>query len=240
MTVRSLLIRGLVAGVVAGVLSWLFSYVFGEPALRGALAFEGHPDGEELVSRGVQSTIGLGVALVLYGAAIGGLFALAYAVAYGRVGSLRPRATAAVLAAAAFVVVFLVPLLKYPTNPPAATDDSTVGQRTGLYLVLVLVSVLLAVGSVLFGRRLYPRVGAWNAALLGGGLYLATIAVVLLVLPTVNETPADFPATVLYEFRLASVGNQVVLWATIGLVFGVLTDKARPRSPEASVAQHNR
>ncbi|MBA3251884.1 MAG: CbtA family protein [Geodermatophilaceae bacterium] len=235
MTVRTLLVRGLVAGVAAGVLSWLFSYLFGEPALRDALAFEGHAHGEELVSRGVQSTIGLGTALVLYGVAIGGLFALAYAVAYGRIGSLGPRATAAVLAAGAFVVVFLVPFLKYPANPPAATDDSTVGQRTGLYLVLVLVSVLLAVGSVLLGRRLHPRVGARNAVLLGGGLYLAAITVVLLVLPTVSQPPADFPATVLYEFRLASVGNQVVLWATIGLVFGVFTARALPRSRAASV-----
>ncbi len=239
MVVRTLLIRGMVVGLAAGLLSWLFSYSFGEPGIEGAIAFEerlslaaGQSHGVELVSRGVQSTIGLGVALLLFGVAIGGLFAIAYAVAYGRIASLSPRATALVLAAGAFLAVFLVPFLKYPANPPAPSEDSTVGQRTGLYLVLVLVSVILALASTALGRRLYPRVGAWNAALLASGLYVVTISVAMFVMPTVSETPADFPATVLYDFRLASLGNQVVLWATIGLLFGWLTDRSlRHRSP---------
>lgn len=59
---------------------------------------------------------------------------------------------------------------------------------------------------------------------------MVTIGIVLFVIPTVNETPADFPATVLYDFRLAALGNQVVLWATIGLLFGWLTARSVRRS----------
>lgn len=232
MAVGTLLLRGMGVGVAAGLLSWLFSYLFGEPAVEGAIAFEdrlhaaGEAHGVELVSRGVQSTIGLGTAVILFGVAVGGLFALAYAVAYGRIGTLSPRAAAAVLAAGAFVVVGLVPFLKYPANPPASTDDSSVGRRTALYLVLILVSVILAVASVSVGRRLHPRLGAWTAVLLAVGLYVFTVGVVLLIMPTVNETPVDFPATVLYDFRVAYLGNQVVLWAAIGLLFGWLTDRS--------------
>jgi len=230
--VGTLLLRGMGVGVAAGLLSWLFSYLFGEPAVEGAIAFEdrlhaaGEAHGVELVSRGVQSTIGLGTAVILFGVAVGGLFALAYAVAYGRIGTLSPRTAAAVLAAGAFVVVGLVPFLKYPANPPASTDDSSVGRRTALYLVLILVSVILAVASVSVGRRLHRRLGAWTAVLLAVGLYVFTVGVVLLIMPTVNETPVDFPATVLYDFRVAYLGNQVVLWAAIGLLFGWLTDRS--------------
>lgn len=238
MVVRTLLVRGMVVGVLAGLLSWLFLYFFGEPAIDGAIAFEdrlahaaGESDGVALVSRGVQSTIGLGTAVILFGVAIGGLFALAYAVAYGRLGSLSPRATAAVLAAGAFVAVVLVPFLKYPANPPASTDAGTVGQRTGLYVVLLLVSVILAVSSVSVGRRLHPRVGAWNAVLLAAGLYVLTTGVVLMVMPSADETPADFPGAVLYDFRVAALGNQVVLWVAIGLLFGWLTDRSLRRTP---------
>lgn len=238
MAVRTLLVRGMGVGALAGLLSWMFSYLFEEPAIDAAIAYEdrlahaaGESHGVELVSRGVQSTIGLGTAVILFGVAIGGLFALAYAVAYGRVGTLSARATAAVLAAGAFVALFLVPFLKYPASPPASTDDSTVGQRTGLYLVLILVSVILAVASTAVGRRLHPRVGAWNAVLAAAGLYVVTVGVVLLIMPSVNETPADFPATVLYEFRVASLGNQIVLWAAIGLLFGWLTDRGLRRAP---------
>ena len=39
--------------------------------------------------------------------------------------------------------------------------------------------------------------------------------------------PADFPADVLWRFRLASLGLQVVLWSTIGLVFGVLAERSQ-------------
>lgn len=240
MVVRTLLVRGMLVGALAGLLAWLFSYLFGEPAIEGAIAFEdrlahaaGESHGVELVSRGVQSTIGLGTAVLLFGVAIGGLFALVYAVAYGRIGSLSPRTTAAVLTVGIFVAVVLVPFLKYPANPPASTENSTVGQRTGLYLVLVLVSVILAAATVSVGRRLNPRVGAWNAVLLSAGLYVVSVGVVMLVMPTVNETPTDFPAVVLYDFRLAALGNQVVLWATIGLLFGWLTDRS-PRRPHAA------
>ena len=37
----------------------------------------------------------------------------------------------------------------------------------------------------------------------------------MLVLPTIDETPDDFPADDLYEFRLFSLGTQLVMWAII-------------------------
>jgi hypothetical protein len=51
----------------------------------------------------------------------------------------------------------------------------------------------------------------------------------MLLLPPVNEVPADFSATVLWRFRLASVGTQLVLWTTIGLLFGALTERRARR-----------
>ena len=53
-----------------------------------------------------------------YNVAFGGLFALAFALAYGRMGDFDPRATAALLAALGLVVAYIVPNFKYPANPP--------------------------------------------------------------------------------------------------------------------------
>ena len=124
--VRSLLIRGLLAGLLAGVVAFVFAYLFGEPQLDRAIAFEQriaqeehHAAEPELVSRGVQSTVGLLFGTVAIGVALGGLFALVFAYAYGRVGRMGPRATSAMLALAAFVTIGLVPFVKYPPNPPA-------------------------------------------------------------------------------------------------------------------------
>ena len=148
-----------------------------------------------------------------------------------------PRRLSVLLAAAAFVAVYLVPFVKYPPNPPAVGQSDTIGMRTGWYLVMVLASVVLAVAAVMLARRLSIRVGAWNGRLLATGSYLAAIAVVRVVVPTVDETPEPlrdasgaiiypgFPADVLYEFRILSLGTQLVLWATIGLVFATLAGR---------------
>jgi uncharacterized membrane protein HdeD (DUF308 family) len=222
----------MIVGVVAGLLSLVFAYVFGEPGIDSGVAFEdqaaqaaGTAPGIEVVSRGVQSTIGLATAVVVYGVAIGGLFALVYAVAYGRVGRFSPRALAAALALMAYLVVLVAPFVKYPANPPGANDPSTISDRTGLYVALILISVILGVAAVVAAQRLAPRIGAWAATLSAAGAYLVVIGVIEFAMPAVNETPAGFPATVLWQFRLASLGTQAVLWATLGLLFGWLTDR---------------
>jgi predicted cobalt transporter CbtA len=222
----------MLAGLAAGLVYAVFAFVFGEPQVDGAIAFEdqvaaaaGEAPGEELVSRGVQSTIGLTVAAVVYGVAIGGLFALVFAVAQGRLGRLRPRATAAVVALLGFLAVYAVPFLKYPANPPAASLDDTIGLRTGLYVVMIVLSVALGVGAVVLRERLLARLGGWNATLAAAAAYAVLVGIAMAVLPVIAETPADFPATVLYDFRLASFAGQLVLWAALGLIFGALVER---------------
>src|SRR6267154_987543 len=103
--------------------------------------------------------------------------AVAFVMAQGRVGSIRPRTTAMLIAAAGFAAVYVVPLVKYPPNPPAVGRAETIRERTGLYLLMVGLSIVLAIGSVWLGRRLTGRLGSWNATLVGAGAYLGGIAV---------------------------------------------------------------
>ena len=55
---------------------------------------------------------------------------------------------------------------------------------------------------------------------------MVVVFVAALLLPVVNEVPDDFPAVVLWKFRIASLGAQLIMWTTIGLVFGALTERA--------------
>ncbi len=230
--VRALLIRGMLAGLVAGLLYAIVEFVLGEPAVDAAIAYEdqvaaaaGEAPGEELVSRGVQSTLGLGVASILFGVAIGGILALVFAAAHGRYLRLPPRAGALALAVAGFVVTCGMPFLKYPANPPASTEDGTIGMRTLLYLALVLVSVVVAWAALAGRERLRERLGPWNATLAAIAGYLVVVGVAMALLPTVAETPADFPATALYDFRIATLVGQFVIWTALGLVFGALVER---------------
>jgi predicted cobalt transporter CbtA len=50
------------------------------------------------------------------------------------------------------------------------------------------------------------------------------------LLPSYSEVPADFPATVLYQFRAASLITQLTLWATLGVVLGELLHRLQRRT----------
>ena len=240
--VRALLVRGMLAGLAAGLLAFAFAWVFGEPQVDRAIGFEEHMHqmaGEapepELVSREVQSTVGLLTGVVVYATALGGIFSLVFAYAHGRLGRLSPRATAALLAVAGFVALILVPQVKYPANPPSIGAPETIGLRTALYFTMIALSVVAAIAAVSTARQAGRRLGVWNGAILAGAAYLVAIAAGMLILPPVNEVPADFSAATLWNFRLASLGIELVLWTALGLVFGVLAERRLPAREGAAM-----
>ena len=182
--VQGLLVRGMLAGLLAGVIGFGFARIVGEPNIDRALAFEsyveyaGHAEAAEpeLVSRSLQSSAGLGTGTLLYGVAMGGIFALVFAASYGRLKPFSARGTAALLGCLGFIAVYLAPFFKYPPNPPAIGDPDTIGHRTALYLILILVSIGAMPLAVSLRPRLVPRFGDWNATLLAGALYVTVLA----------------------------------------------------------------
>ncbi len=247
--------RGLLAGALAAVPAFIFAKIFLEPVIGRAIDFEdgttaaheamevatgGHShggEGGELFTRGIQSTVGMGFGVLAFSVAMGALFAVAFCVVYGRLGNISTRATSVLVAGGMLVALWIVPGLKYPPSPPATSLDETITQRALLYLLMLGLSALFLVAAVYLGRQLTPRLGAWNAALAGGGAYLAAVFIVMLILPTINETPGPmldnsgaivfpgFPAADLYEFRLYALGTQVIIWTVIGLVFAALASR---------------
>jgi hypothetical protein len=59
---------------------------------------------------------------------------------------------------------------------------------------------------------------------------VAFLTIVFRLLPAINEVPENFPALTLYEFRLATVGLQAVLWTALALVFGYLAERSLQQS----------
>lgn len=244
--------RGLLAGALAGVFAFIFARIFVEPVIERAIGYEegvgaaheametaahaGHHHGEgvEGFTRGVQMNIGMGFGVLAFSVAIAALFSVVFAVAYGRVGNISARLLSVYVAGGMLLSLYVVPALKYPASPPAVSLDETIRQRTLLYLLMVVLSAALLVGAVYLGRRLVGRLGTWNATLAAAGSYIVAVAVVMLVLPTIDEIPGPltdaagnivyegFPADDLYEFRLFSLGTQIVMYATIALVFGAM------------------
>jgi hypothetical protein len=254
---KDLIGRGALCGAIAGLLTFLFGRIFAEPHVQKAIDYEaarhaaeelingtaGDHEHSELFSRTIQANIGMGVGMIAFGLGMGVLFALVYAVCLGRVGRLRPRSLALLVAGAGFLALYLVPFLRYPANPPAVGGEDTIAERTGMYLLMVLCSVVFLALAVWLGQRLRRRFGNWNASLLAGAAFILAIGVVMALLPSFGqpgsayETPLPltddtgairypgFPADVLFYFRLYSVAGQLLLWTAIGLLFAPMADR---------------
>jgi hypothetical protein len=276
---KKLILRGVLAGALAGLLAFVFARIFAEPSIQAAIDYESgrdaaqealnqaagmaaEPGGPDIFSRTIQANVGIGAGMILFGIAMGALFSVVYTVCLGRVGKLRPRTLALLVAGAGFLGIYLVPFVKYPANPPSIGHPDTIGSRGGLYLIMVACAVIFLVAAVWLGRRLAPRLGNANASLLAGLAFVVAIGIVMAILPPLGhlsanvaeygvqatETPQPlrdaagtivypgFPADVLFDFRLYSVGAQLVLWAVLGLAFGPLAERllSRARTAPAS------
>ncbi len=228
--------RGLVAGLLAGLLAGLFALFVGEPLLDRAIAFEeasaGHGHGEEVFSRPTQK-VGLFFATGLFGTTVGGIFGLVFAFFRGRLAVEGDLRRSLYLTAALFAGAFAIPFLKYPANPPSVGDPSTIGARTAAYFTLVALSLLAVLAAWLAARGLRERgvEAPSRRAMVGAGL-LAVVAILFLILPPASSA-GDFPTGLLWGFRLSSFGTQLVFWAGLGALFGLLCERANRRGGAA-------
>jgi hypothetical protein len=238
-----LLRRGLLVGVLAGLLAGAFAFVLGEPLVQDAIDIEESSAraslspvlahvGDALVSRPDQR-IGLFFATALYGACVGTLFAVAFAVVRGRGAARDDWQLSVRLAAGLFVAVVLVPFLKYPANPPAVGDPSTITSRTWLYLAIVAGGLVSLVAAARVMWNVAADAPVWHRPVLGMATFAALAVLLVLVLPAVDEVPSSFPASLLWEFRLSALGTQVVLWTALGVGYGI----ASVRAPSAAAAR---
>lgn len=90
---------------------------------------------------------------------------------------------------------------------------------------MVGLSVVLLIGAVTLGRHITRRVSTGNATLISAGLYLAGIAAAMWLLPPVDEAPGGFSGHDRHAFVLCDLGTQLVLWATVAVVFVRLANR---------------
>jgi hypothetical protein len=276
---KKLILRGALAGAIAGLLAFVFARIFAEPQIQAAIDYESgrddmqalldkaaglpaEPGGPDIFGRTIQANLGIGVGMILFGIAMGALFAVVYAVCLGRVGQVRARNLALLVAGGGFVGIYLVPFIKYPANPPSIGHPDTIGLRGGLYVLMVVCSLLFLGLAIWLGRRLAKRFGNWNATLLAVGGFVVVIGIVMAMLPPLGhladnvrefgsqptETPLPlrnsqgaivypgFPADTLFLFRFYSVAAQLILWTTIALVFAPLAERLLAPKPAVEVA----
>lgn len=280
-----LILRGAVSGVIAGIVGFVFAWIFAEPQIDKAIDYESgrddilgklneaaglpvEPDGPEIFSRTIQSTIGIATGVIAFSAAMGALVAVAYVVLHGRV-RIRPRNLAWAIAGFGFLGVYLLPFVKYPANPPAIGHPFTIETRGHLYLTMVAGSLILLGLAVYLFRVLKRRFSTPAAVGMSALAFFIVYGLLIGLLPSLGDLQANVDATkdfgfaraatetpqpitnilptplvvdgqtvapgqivypgfdpdVLWKFRWLSLINQMLIWGTIGLVFGALVDR---------------
>jgi putative exporter of polyketide antibiotics len=229
----------MLAGLAGGAAMAVFLLAVGERSIRAALAIEaarssasGEPS-VEMFSRRTQLVGGVTAAL-LYGLFVGAIFGVVFAAVRHHSRLRDDFARALGLAAVAFGTLVLVPALKYPANPPAVGDPGTVGARTVAYLTMLAAAVILALAAWRGSRALRERGVPDHVRLtvVAAG-YVAAVGLVYIAWPA-NPDRIDVPATLIWRFRLASLGGAAALWSVLPVAFGwaCLRDEATgPRSP---------
>jgi len=230
-----------VAGLLAGLLVAAYHFTLTEPVIDRAITLEeqraaaqgGHEE-QPVVARDVQKGLGLFLGWALYGALAGVVFGGVFTLAQGKLPGDSVWRRGLALAGLAFVGVALLPFLKYPANPPGVGDPDTHSFRVAVQLVFLALSVAGAVGAVILYRVLARRPAThawrWPAAL---GAYVAYAAAIYVLTPP-NPDAVNAPADMVTAFRALSLGGLALLWAVIGLLFGLFV---RLFSRQAAPAQ---
>ncbi|CCM77239.1 CbtA family protein [Rhizobium mesoamericanum] len=237
---QRLLLAGMLSGLLVALLSFGFARVFFEPTVERAIVLEEQTDsdhghaGKEAVSRATQRNLGLLTGIGSYCVALGGMLAIGLGCLHGRLG-LGPRSIVWTLASLGYVSLVLVPQLKYPANPPGVGSAETIGSRTELYFLLVLLSLALMAVSFWIGVRIRRSHGSVFSVPVGTLAFASMATLLVSAFPDISGVPSDFPDSLLFTFRAQSAMLQLIVWGGLGAIFGQLAKRILdPRISRAS------
>lgn len=242
MTLGDSLRRGLAAGLVAGLLAGLFALLVGEVPVREAIRLEEQaatdpvddPAADEppLVDRTTQQAM-LPVATALVGSAFGGLFGLAWIGLRRRLRERSEWRASLKLGVVTWAAVALVPSLLHPANPPAVGDPATIGARSTWFLVTLVLGLTVAGLVWQLARWLRARgVDEVTRHLAVAASVAVAFGAAHALLPS-HTVAGDIPAQLLWEFRLASMATQLLLWGGIAAGFGWLAHRCATQAQPA-------
>src|SRR5215210_4562364 len=144
----------LLSGVIAGVILAGVNYFVVAPYIDRAIEIEVDNsvasgdvvDFDELSSYRVWQKEGTFAAGAILGLTYGAILGIVYALSRNYLPSSDDRKKALILAAVMCLSLYIIPFIKYPSNPPAVGDPETIGLRDSLYSGYQLTSGIIALG----------------------------------------------------------------------------------------------
>ena len=221
----------LISGALAGLVHGTVNFTIVEPYLDQAIGLENESlfaSGEEennlefwaeYESYRIWQKSGQILAGVILGIAMGSLFGIVYSLSRNSLPGKNDIVKAMILSGIMWLTIYLVPFLKYPANPPTVGENETVVLRTFLYLLLITISGISALGFYKLSTRLQNNKKYF--ALFG---YIIFISVIFLIMPE-NPDVITAPMNLVNEFRLVSVLGVSSFWGSVGIILGLFWKK---------------
>jgi predicted cobalt transporter CbtA len=160
----------------------------------------------------------------ILGMSIGALFGIVFAYSRSSIPASSNKRKALILAGIMWLVLFLIPALKYPANPPAVGDPETIYYRQSLYIAYLALSGFAALGLAF----LYRKMGTIQVKkVIVPAMYAVIMIGAYLAMPP-NPDAISAPMDLVMGFRIASAFTMSIFWALLGIILGVFWDKLRP------------
>ena len=237
----SFVIITLLSGAIAGTILGAINQALVEPYIDRAISIETQNaikegkviDPVELQNYRLWQKEGKIAAGTILGISLGALFGIVFV--YSR-NLLLPHSNnnikkALVLAGIMWFVLFLIPALKYPANPPAVGDPQTIYYRESLYIGLLAISGFSALGLAFLYRKLGSiAVNNRNRVIVVPLIYAAIIVGAFLILPP-NPDKITAPMDLVQGFRIASAFTMSIFWGLLGIILGALWNRLKPHEP---------
>ena len=225
----------IISGLLAGLIHGFANIVLVEPFLDASIGIENQrmfTSGEVKDTPEFWKTYsdyriwqkqGSIIGGAMLGVATGSLFGLVFAYSRHLLPSKSEVKQALLLAAIMWTVIFFIPFLKYPANPPTVGDPSTIALRTTLYIIFLALSSFGALGfSILYKKMQRKRF----LAFLG---YTALISIAFVVMPSYPDK-ITISMDLVNGFRITSLITMTIYWLVNGIILGLLWKKFQPDS----------
>ena len=224
----------LLSGCFAGIIYGGLNLVIVEPYLDKAINIENQnlfSAGEEI--DGPQFWVeyyeysswqkgGEMLAGAIFGISVGSLFGIVYALSKKSLPSKNNIGNTLILAGLMWFTLFVIPFLKYPANPPTVGESETVVLRGILYITLIVISGLMAIGFYQIFKRLKNK----NRVLAIIG-YAILMSIVFFMMPD-NPDKISTSMELVNGFRAVAFLTGTVFWFTLALFLGMFWQKTNP------------
>ena len=226
----------LFSGVIAGIVLGLINQAVVEPFIDRAISIEmqRHVARGESIDTAQQSQYrvwqkgGEVVAAAMYGVSLSALFGIVFVYSRRSLPGFTNKKKALFLAAILFFVIFLIPALKYPANPPAVGNPSTIYYREVLYIGFIAISGFSALALALSYKKLqtYLSEKKTTVMLIVSLIYTIIMIGAYMTFPP-NPDKVTIPINLIISFRIASVCSIGIFWGVLGMIVGLFWDKLK-------------